>query len=139
MAVMTLAIVRASSTVLCMPESLKQPVSGVISVDRMSRPRMAKADLLQKETDCWKADIGRALREAVDTLGWSPKEFAAKVNRDPSQARRWLEGLERPQLDVLFAIPDLRLPFVVAMARVAQRAGDDIALETTIVIKQRSA
>lgn len=96
---------------------------------------MVKADLRKPETDTWKADIGGALEQAVAKLGWSLKEFAGHIERDERQASRWLTGAERPQLDRIFAVKALRLPFILAMAELA---GEDIEIETTIRLRRRA-
>ena len=101
-----------------------------------TRPRMVKADLRKAETDGWRKQIGAALQRATSLVGWSLKEFAAAVNRDSRQCARWFDGTERPQLDVLFAIEELRQPLVQALAEVA---GQNIEVTTVVTMRRRSA
>jgi hypothetical protein len=96
-----------------------------------ARPRMAKASL--RKPDIWRAQIGRALRRALALQGWSLKEFAAAVDRDPRQCARWITGVERAQLDVLFAVDVFRLSLVQALAEVA---GAGVEIETTIRLRR---
>lgn len=97
-----------------------------------ARGAMAKADLRKAETEGWRARIGSALRRALSLNGWSLKEFAGAVDRDPRQCARWLDGSERPQLDVVFAVEELRQPLVIALAELA---GTDVV--TTITVRAR--
>ena len=80
---------------------------------------MAKADLRKPETPNYREQIGQCVNIARLALGWSLKEFAAKVAREERQVARWLNGQERVQLDVLWAIHELREPLLVALARLS--------------------
>lgn len=99
----------------------------------MAAPAMAKADLRKADTDEWKPLIGGALQRAVSLCGWSLKEFAAAVGRDPRQCARWLDGSERPQLDVIFAVEKLRSSVIVALAELG---GGEVVIETNIRIRR---
>lgn len=100
--------------------------------------RMAKADLRKAETasaDEWRERIGRAVRETRG--GLSLKEFTAALNRpgedrDERQVARWEDGKERPQFDVIFAVPAFRARLVLALAGLV----DDVVVETNIRIKR---
>jgi len=94
---------------------------------------MAKADLRLPEMDAWREQIGHAIQRAVSLLGWTLKEFAAAVKRDERQCARWINGSERPQFDVLFAVEALRQPLVLALA---ERAGQGVEIETTIHLRR---
>lgn len=96
-----------------------------------SRPRMARADLRKPETDAWRQQIGQAIARAMSLCGWSLKEFAGAVGRDPRQCARWIDGTERPQLDVVFAVERLRQPLVQALSELA---GADV--QTVITIRR---
>ncbi len=96
---------------------------------------MVRADLRKAETDTWKADIGRVVVRCREMLGWSLKEFAAKVQRDERQCSRWENGGERVQLDAIFAVKELRAVFVIA---IAEAAGEEVERETTIRIRRRA-
>lgn len=94
---------------------------------------MAKADLRKAEDDVWRQAIGRAIRSAVDAQGWSLKEFAAKTGKNERQCARWMDGTERPQFDVLFAIIALRSSLVIALAAIA---GEGVEIETVVKIRR---
>jgi hypothetical protein len=96
-------------------------------------PEMLTADLRKPEGDTWRVDIGRTVQRSMTLLGWSLKEFAGAVGRDPRQCARWMDGTERPQLDVIFAVRDLRRVFVIA---VSELAGAEVEIETTIRIRR---
>lgn len=87
----------------------------------IGRPKMAKADLRNPVTDL-KAAIGAAIQRAVSVVGWSNKEAAAKVGADDSQFGKWISGAERPHLDRLFAVEELRWPLIQALAQLDERA-----------------
>lgn len=99
----------------------------------------AKAELNNVETvgDTWKADIGKALARAIQLRGWTLKEFAAATGltvhdaRDMGQCSRWINGQERPQLDVI--MPVLGRYFVQAMAELAE----GVTVTTTISFDDR--
>lgn len=120
-----------------MDQRLTDPPQAFQSAERMSRPRMAKvASAHVRKADTWKADAGRAVDRARKLLGWTLKEFAVAVDRDERQCARWFDGTDRPQLDAIFSVPELRRVFLVAMA---QEAGDDqIEVTTTITIRRRA-
>jgi len=98
---------------------------------------MAKAALspapVSGEPREWREKVGRAIERAVQGRGWSLKEFAAKVERDERQIARWFSGDERPQFDVLFALPEFQQPLVVALASLA--GGVEIETVVRVAIK----
>jgi len=99
--------------------------------------RMAKADLKNVDV-CLRAGIGRCIERARKSLGWSQKELKAAIEqataapRDIAQLSRWEAGKERPQLDVLFAVVELRGPLVIELARLS----DAVDVFTTIMIRR---
>ena len=84
----------------------------------IGRPRMAKADAKKVDAD-WQAAVGEAVRRAVASSGLSDKEAAAKVGVDPTEFSKWLKGERRPHFDRLFAVPELREPLCVQLARLS--------------------
>lgn len=92
---------------------------------------VAKANL--RKADDWKPLVGRALVRAIQLRGWSLKEFAGAVDRDPRQCARWLDGSERPQFDALFAIESFRQPLIVAFA---EMAGAGVEVTTHISVRR---
>ena len=100
-------------------------------------PRMAKADLNERENRDFRAVIGRAIQRAVSIAGWSQKEAAGKVGREPAQLARWIAGTERPQFDALFAVEELRVPLITALAQEIDDSG--VVVTTHIQMRQRKA
>jgi ribosome-binding protein aMBF1 (putative translation factor) len=80
---------------------------------------MARADLKNLEGD-FKALIGQAIQRAFSLAGWSQKEAAGRLDRDPAQVARWIAGTERPQMDALFVVEELRWPLIQTLAALAQ-------------------
>jgi Helix-turn-helix len=119
---------------MSMPTSLPAARSEVDSADRTSRPRLPtgpRPDL--RKADTWRADIGRTIQRSRQLLGWSLKELAAAVACDPRQCARWESGEERPQLDRIFAVPELRRVWILAVAEMGEVLGE-VELVTTIRI-----
>lgn len=107
------------------------------------RPKQAKADLRKAESEPADTDlaeeIGLCLDYARRFVGWNLDELANRLppppgseKRDPRQVQRWIEGKERTQLDVVFAVDELRAPFVVALAKLAP----ECEIETTVRIRR---
>lgn len=88
--------------------------------------RLRKADI-----EGWRMGVGRAIQRAMRLRGWTLKEFAAAVDRDPRQCARWMDGSERPQLDTLFAVETLRPALVQALSELA---GADV--QTVITMRR---
>lgn len=106
-------------------------------------PPMQKANLRKAETaqehDDLGSEIGACLDAARRELRWTLDELAGKLpppkdaeKRDPRQVQRWIDGKERVQMDVVFKVPELREPFVIELARLAQ-----CEVETTVTIRRR--
>jgi len=102
--------------------------------------RMARADLKELEVATHRQRIGRCVELARKALGWSQKELAAALGdasgelRDVAQISRWESGKERPQFDVLWAVPAMRGQLVIALADLTE----DIDIETTIRVRRTS-
>ncbi len=94
---------------------------------------LLKAEIRHTE---WRSQIGAALQRAVSLRGWSLKEFAAAVDRDERQCARWINGTERPQLDVLFAEESLRQPLIAALAW-AVGVCAELSIEEEVTIRIR--
>lgn len=86
-------------------------------------PTMAKADLMKVENRDFREVIGRSIQRALSLAGWSQKEAAGKIGREPAQIARWIAGTERPQFDALFAVEELRQPLVIALAQAIDDSG----------------
>lgn len=100
-----------------------------------TRPRMIKADLRKAETGTWRTHIGAAIQRAISLRGWTLKEFAAAVERDERQCKRWMTGDERPQVDAMFAVESLRQPLIQAFAELA---GEGVEVQTVVTIRRRA-
>ena len=104
-------------------------------LSEMQRRPMAKANLrktaITAKTTAGRLAIGRAIQRAMTLCGWSLKEFAAAVGRDPRQCARWMDGTERPQLDIVFAVPALHQPVIQAFAELAG-AGVEVTTQITL-------
>lgn len=96
------------------------------------RPKPAKADLRKAENVEFHAVIGACIDRARLAVGWNLNEFADAVRRDTRQVKRWIDGVERPQFDALFAVAVLRGPLVIELARLSE----DIEVETTIRVRR---
>jgi ribosome-binding protein aMBF1 (putative translation factor) len=97
------------------------------------RPRMLKADLPKGETVDFLAEIGRCLDFARRMAGWTVDQLARELERDSKQVARWMRGEERTQVDVVFGVKELRGPFVIALAELA-----DCEIETTVRIRRNA-
>lgn len=94
------------------------------------------AKVVKKIEDGWRERIGCAIQRCFSLAGRTQKEAAALVDRDPAQVQRWIAGTERPQLDALFAVDELRGPLVVALSELA---GDHVEIETVVRIRKNPA
>ena len=93
------------------------------------RPSMAKA--VKKIDPQWKARVGQAVHRCFSLAGRTQKEAAALIDRDPAQVGRWITGEDNPQFAAIFAVEELRAPFVIALSELA-----GVEIETTIHIKR---
>ena len=76
----------------------------------------------------WKA-VGQCLLRATPKA-WTLDNLADKLRRDPRQVQRWIDGKEQTQVATVFAVEELRKPFVVELAKLAE-----CEIETTVRIK----
>jgi hypothetical protein len=121
-----------------MADSLKHAHRSAPRVIPEMHPEMLSANLRKPETDGFAREIGRCLDFARRANGWTLDELATKLpapenaeKRDPRQVQRWIDGKERCQLDVVFAVQQLRGPFVIALAQLAE-----CEVVTTISVKR---
>lgn len=92
---------------------------------------MVKAHLPSGEM--WRASVGRAIQRCFSLAGLSLKEASGLLDRDAHQVGRWINGQERPQMDTLFAVEQLRQPLIQAFS---EMAGADV--EVTISLRRRA-
>ena len=107
------------------PMALRRPETGAV---------MAKADLRKPDTAAYYAALGSCIQDVQHVFGLTLDEFAAEVKKDSRQLKRQIEGQERPQLEVVFAVERFRGPLVIALAKLA--AGVEVQ---TVVTLRRSA
>lgn len=81
-----------------------------------------------------KAIVGGVVERVRVLSGLSLKEFAAAIQKDESQIKRWIAGPDRPQFDAIWGVAMLRVYLVIAFAELARPEG--AIVETTISIKR---
>jgi hypothetical protein len=96
--------------------------------------RMLRADVRKAESDDSMAEIGEVLDFARRMAGFSLKELAGALGRDERQVQRWIDGKENTNIAAVFAVPELRKPFVIALARLT----GDCEEETTLRFVRRA-
>jgi hypothetical protein len=92
---------------------------------------MAKADVKKTEKNELWAALGECMAFVCFDARLSLKEFARELGKDEAQLHRQMEGKERPQLEAVLAVPELRHRLVIALARFA-----DVEVETVVRITQ---
>lgn len=109
-------------------------------IPEIDRP-MLKADLRKAESDDSLKELGECLDFARRSARWTLDQLAANMppppgseKRDPRQVQRWIDGKERTQVDTVFAVPELRQPFVIALAKLAE-----CDVETTVLIRMKES
>ncbi len=95
-----------------------------------SRAKTAKATIRKPDTEAYYASLGACVREVQHVSGLTLKEFCAVLGKDERQIARQIEGADRPQLEVVFAIERFRGPLVIALARLA--ADVDVVTEIRV-------
>src|SRR5262245_56748424 len=80
------------------------------------RGKMAKANIRKTDQEALFLALGSAMGEVMHTFGLSLKEFARECGKDERQMQRQMEGKERPQLEVVFAVERFRPVLVIALA-----------------------
>lgn len=102
---------------------------------------MAKAEVRKTDSPDSLKEFGECLDFARRYVGWTLDELANKlppptgsVRRDPRQVARWIRGEDPTPLAVVFKVEALRLPFVIALARLV----DCCEEETTIRFRRRA-
>lgn len=78
---------------------------------------MAKTLIRKAEKNLLWVKDGAAMREVQNFSGLTLKEFAAALGKDERQIERQMQGLERPQTEVVRANERFEGPMVIAMAR----------------------
>lgn len=114
-----------------MPSTLANPAATAPRELPETAHRMARAEVRKAESDDFKAEIGGAIERARMVVGWSLKELAGQVHRDPRQVARWESGEERPQFDA--AVEALQQPLVIELAKLAK-----CEIQTTVHIRRNA-
>ena len=94
------------------------PTPLLVSEKPKKQAKAALKVLCKSESDHY-AQLGACLAEVQHVFGMTLKEFAAALDKNESQIRRQIEGKERPQIEVVFAIQKFQGPLVIALARLA--------------------
>jgi hypothetical protein len=96
------------------------------------RGQMAKPDLRKTDTDAYYAQLGACMREVQHAFCLTLQQFAAELGKNESQIRRQMDGLERPQIEVVFAVERFQGPLVIALARMSS----GVAVDTVIHVRR---
>jgi hypothetical protein len=94
------------------------------------RAKMAKASVRKTDTAAFYAELGACIDEVRQQFGLTCKEFAVELGKNESYIRRQIEGSERPQLEMVFAVERFRPVLVIALAKRA--AGVDVVTEIRV-------
>lgn len=92
--------------------------------------RTAKAAIRKPDTERYYASLGRCIEEVRRVSGLTLKEFAAALGKDERQLARQIDGKDRPQLEIVFAVETYRGPLVIALAKLA--ADVDVVTEIRV-------
>lgn len=100
--------------------------------------KCAKAVLRKAENpDADKARVGATVERARNLRGWSLGELSRESKVNERQIARWINGRERTQFDVLFAIEDARWrnALVIAIAELAT----GVEIDTVIRLRMKES
>jgi hypothetical protein len=87
----------------------------------------------QPLVDAMKRAIGRAIERAIKSADLEKKDVAERMGyTDQSVIGRWIAGVETPQFAKLFAIDELQIHLVIALARIPK----DAEIVTTITVRR---
>lgn len=92
---------------------LNLPPSLVLRTDAPAT--MAKATI-RKADELYPA-LGGCLDEVRRVAGLSLEEFAFALGKDSRQVARQIQGIDRPQLETVWAVVRFQAPLVIALAR----------------------
>lgn len=96
-----------------MADSIRQPSLPTPLGVPDGRARMAKAGIPKAKNH---AALGRRVARVLELSALSLKEFSALLGRNERQIGRWLDGSDRPQLELIYAVPALNSFLVIALA-----------------------
>lgn len=83
------------------------------------------------------AQLGGCMRDVMHTFGLNLDEFAGELDKDPRQIKRQMDGVDRPQIEAVFAVERFRPAMVIALARMSAGVEVDTVLHIRSV--KRSA
>lgn len=95
------------------------------------RARMAKVSIPKAKNY---AALGKRVARVLELSTLSLKEFSALIGRNERQVGRWIDGSDRPQLELLYESPALHPLLVIALAEGAP----GVEVETTITVRRRA-
>ena len=114
-----------------MGRSLVQPTLPTPLLVTDMGARMAKGDI--RKADPPYAELGWCLGEVKRVFGLSLEEFAYELGKDERQVARQISGVERPQIEAVFAVDRFRPALLIAMA---QASGHGVEIDTVIHIRR---
>lgn len=101
------------------------------------KPKMAKADLLDRTFHENRAEYGAILKRASEIAGFNRDQTADALQVDPSQVSRWWAGTENAQTWRYRRHPKLREAYLLAQAESEHDKGL-VEVETTVRIRRRA-
>ena len=100
-----------------MASSLAQPSLPTPLLCAEKRAKTAKASLPKQEKNPLWVKHGAAMREMQHSLQMTLEEFAYVLQKDVRQVGRWMDGIERPQIESVLAIERFEGPMLIALAK----------------------
>jgi len=111
------------------------PTPLLVSEKRAKQAKAGLPDVRKAEIDAaFYARLGACMAEVQHVFGLTLKEFSAALGKDDRQVQRQIEGKERPQIEVVFAVERFQPAMVIALARLATGVEVD-----TVIHVRRSA
>ncbi len=92
---------------------------------------MAKPSV--RKPDAPYAELGWCLGEVQRVFGLTLQQFAHELGKDERQVARQIQGIERPQVEAVFAVDRFRPALLIAMA---QQSGHAIEIDTVVTIRR---
>lgn len=114
-----------------MGRSLVQPTLPTPLLVADISARMAKVAVRKAEPPY--TELGACIGEVQRVFGLTLQQFACELGKDERQVARQIQGVERPQIEAVFAVERFRPALLIAMA---QASGSEIVIDTVIHIRR---
>lgn len=101
--------------------------AGLPLLPQKSAGQAKVSDPTPRKAQNW-ADLAYAMDYARRDARLTIKEFAAALDRTESQVRAWINGTERPQLELVLAVPRFKSAAIIGLAKDTE----DLEVETLI-------